>query len=139
MQNRYCSRADRLGELIHKELAGIVLKYCQDPRLDHLTITNVKLTKDLSLAKVYFTNKLIVSNKVPTKAANKISSKSNNRLNQDVMIDIKQVLNILNRANSFLRCRLAEAVSLRKIPELKFFYDGNLEYSLKMESLLSNL
>ncbi len=127
MQNKYCSRADRLGELIHKELASIIVKYCQDPRLDNLTITNVKLSKDLSLAKIYFTNKLIIKDKL-------IKDDSVNKVN-----NIKQILNILKNASTFLRCTLAKTICLRKIPELKFFYDEDLEYSLKMELLLSKL
>lgn len=126
--NRYYSRADRLAELIHKELSNIILKYCQDPRLATLTIVNVILTKDLSLAKVYFTNKLIIKHKL---------SNFNNDLNE--FNNIKTILKILENANVFLRCRLAKTLALRKIPELKFFYDKNLEYGLKMELLISNL
>lgn len=132
MQNKHCSRSDRLGELIHKELANVLVKYCKDPRLDHLTITNVRLSRDLSLAKIYFTHN--INNLYNSKHFNNSKNKSYN-----VEMNIKQVLNILNNANSFLKCRLAETLSLRKIPELKFFYDDNLEHSLKMEILLSNL
>lgn len=130
MQNKYCTRSDRLAELIHKELAGIIVKYCQDPRLENLTITNVKLTPDLSIAKIYFTS-FIDQNaaKIQASAATQIGMSNS----------IKQILKILTNASSFLRCRLAEKMSLRKVPELRFFYDENLDYGLKMELLLSKI
>lgn len=130
MKNKYCTRSDRLADLVHKELSEIIIKFCHDPRLEHLTITSVKLTADLAIAKVYFTNFLIDPVKLSQKDPINLKGSS------DVQ---KQVLKILQNASIFLRCRLAEKMNLRKVPELRFFYDENLVYGLKMDLLLTKI
>jgi ribosome-binding factor A len=121
MQNKKFLRSERLSELIHKELAIIIVKFCQDPRLEKLTITNVKLSADLSIAKIYFTN------------FNNINTEN---LDQN---NIKLVLKSLKNASNFFRNQLANKISLRKIPELKFFYDDNMVSGSKIEILLAKL
>ena len=121
MQNKKFLRSERLSELIHKELAIIIVKFCQDPRLEKLTITNVKLSADLSIAKIYFTN------------FNNINTENIDQNN------IKQVLKSLKNASNFFRNQLANKISLRKIPELKFFYDDNMISGSKIEILLAKL
>ena len=123
MQNKKCLRSERVSDVIHKELAIIIVKFCQDPRLDNLTITNVHVSPDLSMAKIYFTifNKIIDLN-------NDLEAKN-----------IKQILKILQNASKFLRSQLATRMSLRKIPELKFFYDDNVAYGTKIECLLAKV
>ena len=130
MQNKKFLRSERLAELIHKELAIIIVKFCQDPRLEKLTITIVKLSCDLSIAKIYFTN---FSNIQSINSENK-----NNNENIDPN-QIKQVLKILKNASNFFRAQVANKISLRKIPELKFFYDYNMSDGGKIEVLLAKL
>lgn len=120
MTNKYYVRADRLAELIHKKLARIMLKFCQDPRLEHVTLTNVKLNADLSIAKIYFTKFMV-------------NASTGNDPN------IKQILKILKNASSFLRTKLAQTMLTRVVPELHFFYDENLDYGIKMDRLLSQI
>ena len=134
MKNKYCSRSDRLAELIHKELSSVILKFCQDPRLEHLTITNVKLTLDLSIAQVYFTNFM----HEPKSMFTEKHSKSQQDLPASKFA-FKSTLKILKNASNFLRFKLAEQISLRKVPEIRFFYDENLDYGMKIESLLSKI
>ncbi len=121
-QNKKFLRSERVADVIHKELAVIIVKFCQDPRLDKLTITNVKLSHDLSIARVYFTNftKIALDNDLATK-------------------NIKQILKILKNASNFLRVQLATRMSLRKIPELKFFYDENTAHGIKMDELFAKI
>lgn len=123
MQNKKFLRSERVADVIHKELAVIIIKFCQDPRLDKLTITNVKLSHDLSIAKIYFTN------------FDKITNLEDNSESKNV----KQILKILKNASNFLRAQLATKMSLRKIPELKFFYDENTAHGIKMENLFAKI
>ncbi len=116
-------RSERIADVIHKELAGIIVKFCQDPRLEKITITNVQLSCDLSVAKIYFTNFYGIN------AENGSIDHAN----------IKQILQILKHASNFFRSQLAIKLSLRKVPELKFFYDDNAEYGNKIEYLLTKL
>ena len=49
------SRAERVGGQIQKILSEILLKDVQDPRLEMTIITAVKMSKDLKIARIYFT------------------------------------------------------------------------------------
>lgn len=121
MQNKKLLRLERISEVIHKELAIIIVKFCQDPRLGKITITNVKVSADLSIAKIYFTN--FLSNNTD------LNHKNN----------IKQILEILKNASNFFRSQLASKSLLRKVPELKFFYDDNSSHANRIEFLLDQL
>ena len=48
------SRADRVGGLIQRTLSDILLRSVKDPRIQHATITHVKVTRDLRIARIYF-------------------------------------------------------------------------------------
>jgi ribosome-binding factor A len=47
-------RADRIADLILKELAEVLLRRVKDPRLADITLTNVEVSPDLRHAKVYY-------------------------------------------------------------------------------------
>lgn len=122
MHNKKPLRAERLADAIHKELASIIVKFCQDPRIEQVTITNVKLSKDLSIAKVYFTDF--------------IGSDSNYKVDK---VKIKETLGVFKKASSFLRSQLASKMSLRKVPALNFFYDESVIHGIKMEQLFARI
>jgi len=48
-------RQRRVAELIHRELSLILLREVRDPRLAEITITDVRVTPDLLIARIYFT------------------------------------------------------------------------------------
>lgn len=91
------SRALRVGEQIRRELAEEVRKL-KDPRVGMVTITDVEVTKDLSVARVYYSV-----------------------LGEDEVI--QQTQKGLDRAAGFLRRELGHAMRLRVVPELRFHYD----------------
>ncbi len=45
----------------------------------------------------------------------------------------------MNEAAPFLRGRLAQHIEIRNIPELKFIYDGTIEYATKIERIIKDL
>ena len=49
------SRADRVSGLIQEVLSELLKKNIRDPRLAMATITSVKMSRDLRLARIYFT------------------------------------------------------------------------------------
>jgi ribosome-binding factor A len=103
-------RTDRIAEMIARQLSKIIPQELKDPRLKgFITISAVKVTKDLSEAKVYFT----VFNE-----------------------DKKQALSILNAAASYLRSALAQVIRLRTMPQLHFIYDESLEYGMRLSRLI---
>lgn len=103
-------RVDRIAEMMQRKLAYIIQQEIKDPRMPSLiTISAVKVTKDLSHAKVYFT----VFNEDPA-----------------------ETTSILNTAASYLRSALARSVSLRTVPQLHFIYDESIEYGKRLSRLI---
>ncbi|MDL2248792.1 30S ribosome-binding factor RbfA [Tyzzerella sp. OttesenSCG-928-J15] len=106
-------RLMRINDEIFKECANILRTELKDPRISSMvTVTKVDTTKDLSYAKIYVS----------------IMGEDDKK---------KEVLDGLKNAAGFIRSRIAAAVNLRNTPELKFVLDDSLEYSLKMEKLIS--
>jgi len=48
------ARSDRVGGQIQKVLSEILLKKVKDPRLENASITDVKMSRDLRIARIYF-------------------------------------------------------------------------------------
>jgi len=103
-------RADRVADQIRGCLANSVLQELRDPRLGFVTITQVKLSRDLRHAMIFVT----------------------------VMPEEQREgsLDALNRARPFLRHALARELTLRYVPELKFLYDDVFEGGQRLEQIL---
>lgn len=112
-RRRGFARIDRINELVKRELALIVKNECKDPRIGSVTISDVKVTSDLSIAKVYFT--IFEQNK------------------------IEDSIKFLQQASGFLRSELAKKVHLRAIPKIEFIYDSSLEEANRMSNLIDSL
>jgi ribosome-binding factor A len=95
-----------LGSTIHRELAMIILRELNDPRLTGMpSITRVKVSGDLSIADVYVT---VMGTEGQQTAA----------------------LNALRHSAGLLRTRLTDALSMRVTPFLKFHLDEQLKKEL---------
>ena len=105
------SRSQRMAEQVRRELADLVRDEIKDPRVNWVSFTAVKLSKDLSNAVVYFTV-----------------------LNDD---EREQALEALNKAAGFLRKQLAHRLRSRVVPHLKFFHDDSIERGASMEALIA--
>lgn len=103
-------REERVGAEMHRELALLLRDEVRDPRLARVTIQEVRVVRDLSHAKVFFT---VMD---PEQA--------------------KTTESALNKAAAFLRRRLAESMSLRIVPRLAFVYDKSIENGLRLSSLI---
>ena len=95
---------------MRKELAYLLRDDVKDPRLSEVTIQEVRVTRDLSHAKVYFT-----------------------LLDKD---DAKYFVQILGRAAGYLRRRLGQVMKLRAVPELHFVYDSSIEDGQRLSALI---
>lgn len=104
---------ERDKHLLQREISNIIQSNMNDERLKLVTITNLKLTKDKSIAKVYFRHNDGDKNEIHLKS--------------------------LENASGFIKNELAHRLNMRKIPELKFYYDDSLDYGNKIESMLNNL
>lgn len=107
-------RIERVEKIIEREIGNILLTEVKDQRLRYVTITNVRLTGDLSIATVYYT---ILGDE------DQIAS---TRIN-------------LEDAKGHIRSLLSKKLDLRKTPELKFKYDESLAYGNKIEEILKNI
>ncbi|VFP81149.1 30S ribosome-binding factor [Buchnera aphidicola (Cinara kochiana kochiana)] len=111
------SRLIRLERILHKEIAIIVQRYLRDPRLNFLiTILEVKLSSDLSYAKIFFTC---------------LNCQDNHR--------IKLVLKILQKSEGFIRSLINKNVLIRVIPKLNFIYDTSYTTGMFVSNLIKNI
>src|SRR6266516_6087553 len=99
-------RTEMLGSTIQRELAGIILRELNDPRLAGLpSITRVKVSGDLSIADVFIT---VMGTPGHQQAA----------------------LNALKHSAGMMRAKLTKSLSLRVAPYLKFHLDEGLKKEL---------
>ncbi len=112
MATKDYKRADRIAELFQVELAMLLQREVADPRLKNITITLVKVTDDLGIAKIYFT------------------------LLEPSQEKINGVMKGLKSASGFLRSHLAKITQARKVPVLVFYYDDHIDHANKMTRLI---
>ena len=104
-------RPERVGEQLHKEISRLLMHGIKDPRVAPVTVTGVTVTRDLSLARVYFN--------VSDEAAER-----------------KEAERGLKSAAPFIRRELGNIMRLRFVPQIRFEYDSSIAYGQKIESLL---
>ncbi len=121
------SRSRRVGELVQRELATMLTRDVKDPRLAFVSITSVDVTRDLSLAKVFYTviNADLEDNN-PDKSAQKQCQ------------DKVKVQEGLNKASGFLRYELGQRIKLRIVPRLEFRYDESVLHGAQLTQLIDN-
>jgi ribosome-binding factor A len=108
-------RSDRISGLIQRKLAQIIQTEIKDPRMPRfITVSAVKVTSDMSVAKIYIT--VLGENE-----------------DQDLTLEL------LNKASGFLRTALARSIKLRIIPQLRFVYDGSIDYGNKLRKLIDDV
>jgi ribosome-binding factor A len=108
-------RADRVGPLIMQELAQALERgTIHDPRLKKITVTNVVMTDDLKLGKIYFS---LIGGEP----------------------EIKKALEGLNSAKGVIKKLIADNIYLRYVPDLEFHYDKGLEYSQRVDDLIKRI
>jgi ribosome-binding factor A len=107
-------RARRVAEEIKKELSQIIRSEMKDPRMGFLSVTDVEISADLRVAKVF----------VSIMGSEKEQALS---------------MGILQRAVGFLRTELGKRIRLRYTPELSFHLDSSIAQGAKIDKLLREL
>jgi len=92
------SRAERVADQIRMEVADILMRKIKDPRVRSVTVTDVELTNDLRIARVFVT-----------------------ALGSDE--ETKDVFAGLAKASGFVRGELGRRLTLRYLPEVVFVKD----------------
>ncbi len=106
-------RTDRVENLIKEEISLIFLHKLHDPEYGFLTITRVKVSADLKIAKIYISI-----------------------LEKDKR---EEILKKVVDKTKFIRSELASRIRIKFVPELKFFLDDTLDYVEKIDSLIKKI
>ena len=107
------SRSQRVGDHLQQELARLIQLEVRDPRAAMVSVTGVEVSRDMSYARVFFT-----------------------QLGIDNAEQAKETVTVLNKAAGFLRSKIASSSSMRTVPKLSFRFDESVGYGRNMEALL---
>ena len=107
------TRLNKISRLLQKELGDMFLKFTQTTHGTLISVTSVKISPDLSVAKAY--------------------------LSIFPVEKTEEVLSMIKKSSKGIRFELAQRVrhQLRRIPELSFFLDDSLDYIENIDRLLA--
>jgi ribosome-binding factor A len=108
------NRLVRINDRIREELSEILLMQVSDPRLLGISVTDVKVDRELAYASIY------------------VSALEGSKRSEEI-------LEGLEHASGFLRHELAARVDLRTFPRLRFHWDPTFEKAERMEDIFSSL
>lgn len=106
-------RPERVGDQIQRELAQVLQFEMKDPRVGMVSLSEVKVSRDLGYADVYFTC-----------------------VEPDA--DVAAVEKVLGKAVGYLRSTLASRMQLRIVPRLRFHYDESVQHGRELSSLIES-
>jgi ribosome-binding factor A len=108
-------RQDRVGDQVRQELSTMLSRGdVHDPGIGFITLTRVRMTPDLQLARVFYTS-------LGDAAARRATAKA------------------LLRATPFLRRQVASRLQLRRVPTIEFRFDEAVGHQDRVEQLLRDL
>ena len=103
------ARTDKLDSLLQKEISNIIQFDLNNPEIGFVTVSEVRVSPDLSKGKVYvsFFGK-----------------------NYEVAA--------LKKSKGFIKTELAKRIKLRKIPDLEFVVDDTLQKVSRIEEIVNH-
>ena len=107
-------RSQRIADRLREELSVLLLEETSDPRLDGISITDVKVDRELAYASIYV-------------SALEGSERS------------KEILEGLEHAQGFLRHELSQRIELRTFPRLRFYWDPTAERAERIERIIASI
>ena len=107
-------RPDQVAETVRQVIADALLAELRDPRIGFVTVTEVRLTNDLSVATVRVSVMGDEAGREPALAG-------------------------LQSAAGFLRRKVGQALATRTVPELRFELDRGLEHAARINRILAEL
>ncbi len=103
-------RTDRVAAQLRREVAVLVHEDVKGQLLPEVSVSDVEVTRDLAVAKVYIT-----------------------ALNPD---DARPALTLLKEEAKRYRQALSKLMSTRTVPELRFHYDDSVDRGGRIDELL---
>jgi ribosome-binding factor A len=107
-------RKDRVASEIKKAVSYILEVESGNERLKGITLTDVEMTPDLRIARVF------------------VSS-------QNSSMSEKDTLKELNNAKGFIKKNLSKRVRIKYMPQIEFEYDDSIEYGFKIDTILNEI
>ncbi len=111
-RRRPFKRTERLNKQIKQVLAVAVQRETREDSLRQVMITDVEVTNDLSLARVFY---------------------------YPMGGDAQAISKAFERAGGFLRRRVGEEIRARTTPELRFIFDNSIDHGRRVEGILAGL
>ena len=108
-------RPDRVGTQIRQDLSEMLARGdVRDPGIGFITLTRVKVSADLQVARVFYTTLGDSMARGETARA-------------------------LERATPFLRRQIGSRLRLRRVPEIEFRFDETIQHQDRIERILRDL
>lgn len=107
-------RMKRINDRIKQVLSILLISKIDDPRLAGVSVTDVKVDRELDFANIY------VSSLDGAKSS-------------------REVIAALNHARGYLKYEISQEVDLRVMPRLRFFWDPTPEKADRIDTLLAQL
>ena len=110
MSNEY-SVSNRLEKKIRRIISYNLIHNIKDLRIKYISIDDIKLTKDLSSAKIFCS---VLKSEIPKEALE----------------------NLLSKASGFFKKEIGKSLKIKKIPNLIFIIDNHEEYANRINLLI---
>ncbi|WP_425060904.1 Ribosome-binding factor A [Sporomusa carbonis] len=107
-------RVEKVQEFIKQEISQIILTELKDPRIGFVTVTRVEVTGDLRSAKIYISLMGSDEQKAATWAG-------------------------LTHSLGYMRTEIGKRIRMRFTPELTLHLDESLEYSARIQELITKI
>lgn len=107
-------RMKRINDRFKEVLSLVFLTKMEDPRLADVSVTDVKVDRELDYANIY---------------VSALGGAERSR----------EVIEALNHARGFLKYELANEIDLRVMPKLRFFWDPTPERADRIDTLLAQI
>jgi len=110
MANKSFSRSQRVAQQMQRVLSELIRREIRDPRLGMVTLTEVRMSPDMSYARIFYS---VLGG------------------------DEKKAPDILESAAELLRGPAGRALGLRHAPELRFVADELIQTGARMSALIN--
>jgi ribosome-binding factor A len=108
-------RPDRVGDQIRQDLSEMLTRgEVRDPGIGFITLTRVKVSPDLQMARVFYTTLGDATARGETAKA-------------------------LQRATPFFRKQIGNRLRLRRVPKIEFRFDETIQHQDRIEQILRDL
>jgi|GEM_PF-1885567 len=152
-QSDHVDRARRVGEFVQREITDLIKNEFDDPRFNLVTVTDVRLTRDLRHATVFVSRAEFIS-KLNARSESDENRKSDGKSAQRAKsVSLKKAalegggkraskspqpdyVVALNRASARIRHLLAQRMTTKSTPRLQFEFDEVLEQGHRVSSIL---